>query len=47
MIMDQAGRVVIKSEVVALETEIDITKLESGIYYVKIGDLKAEKLVKQ
>jgi hypothetical protein len=46
-IMDQAGRVVIKSEVVALETEIDITKLESGIYYVKIGDLKAEKLVKQ
>ena len=47
MIMDQAGRVVIKSEVVALETEIDITKLKSGIYYVKIGDLKAEKLVKQ
>ncbi|MFT6499926.1 MAG: hypothetical protein ACJASQ_000033 [Crocinitomicaceae bacterium] len=47
MIMDQAGRVVIKSEVVELETEIDITKLESGIYYVKIGDLKAEILVKQ
>ena len=47
MIMDQAGRVVIKSEVNELNTKINIAKLESGVYYVKIGDSKAEKLVKQ
>lgn len=46
-IMDQTGRIVIESEVSALQNTIDVKALKNGLYYLKLGNLKAIKFVKE
>ena len=45
--MDQAGRIVIALNANAIQSDIDISALKGGLYYVRIGDLKAVKLLKE
>ncbi len=46
-VMDQAGRIVIAMDANAIQSDIDISALKEGMYYVRIGDLKAVKLLKE
>ncbi|MCR9174069.1 MAG: T9SS type A sorting domain-containing protein [bacterium] len=46
-VVDQAGRIVIELNANTTQTDINISELESGIYYVSIGNLKAVKLLKE
>ena len=47
VIVDQGGRIVLENQLTDLNTKLNIATLENGLYYVKIGDLKAVKLIKQ
>lgn len=45
-ITDRAGRVVYEGTTNEVNTKINIAKLESGLYYLKVSDLKLLKFVK-
>lgn len=47
LVMDQAGRIVIALEANEIQSDIDISALKQGLYYVRIADLKAVKLLKE
>jgi hypothetical protein len=47
LVMDQAGRIVIAIDANAIHSDIDISALNQGLYYVRIGNLKAVKLLKE
>ena len=47
VIIDQGGRIMLENQLTDLNTKLNIATLENGLYYVKIGDLKAVKLIKQ
>jgi hypothetical protein len=47
LVMDQAGRIVIALNANAIQSDIDISALEQGLYYVRIENLKAVKLLKE
>jgi Secretion system C-terminal sorting domain len=47
IIMDQFGRIVFETETSLLNNVIDISSLEKGLYYVRLGEFKAGKLIKQ
>lgn len=47
VVLDQTGRVTYEGEINELETKLQISNLAYGLYYLKVGEIKSIKFVKQ
>lgn len=46
-VMDESGRIVLVSEVHSKEIQLDVSKLESGLYFITIDGVGSAQFVKQ
>ena len=46
-LMDESGRIVLISEVYSKEIQLDVSKLESGVYFITIDGVGSSQFVKQ